>query len=289
MLLKKILQVSLLFILVLIFCCAESEGQDRRQDQPLSEELYKVLDEKEELLSQDLSASKDKEWVGVYYQGDHHPTRFKVTPNAGFLVTSSNHTFSPSWINYGKVEFKNNHLKIFPELEKGNQYAHLMPMEFAYIRWDETHFLIPPDSLIDFAYAVHSESDHEIMRFFARGIYSDASRKGLPNLPEKYKKILTMKSIKPKIIAIDDKNKKFYENTFTLNAGRKQDVIEGMVFYYAKSKHFFALRVFELNEQTSKAYISTRGGSGEEDFSPKIGMKLTSKVTETSSPNDFFP
>lgn len=287
--LRRISQVSLLFILVLIFCRAESDAQDRRHDQPLSEELYKVLDEKEEFLSQDLSASKDKEWVGVYYQGDHHPTRFVVTPNAGFLVTSSHHTFSPSWINYGKVEFKDNHLKIFPELEKDNQYAHLMPTEFAYIRWDETHFLIPPDRLINFAYAVHSESEREIMQYFARGIYSDASRKGLPNLPEKYKKILTMKSIKPKIIAIDDKNKKFYENTFTLNAGRKQGVIEGMIFYYAKSKHFFALRVFEVNEQTSKAYISTIGGSGEEDFSPKIGMKLTSKVTETSSPYDFLP
>ena len=98
-----------------------------------------------------------------------------------------------------------------------------------------------------------------------------------------------MKSIKPKIVAIDDKNKKFYENTFTLNAGRKQGIIEGMIFYYAKSKHFFALRVFEVNEQTSKAYVSTIGGSGEEDFSPKIGMKLTSKVTETSSPYDFLP
>ena len=178
MLLKRISQVSPLLIIVLIFCYAESDAQNRRQDQPLSEELYKVLDEKEELLSQDLSASKDKEWVGVYYQGDHHPTRFVVTPSAGFLVASSNHTFSPSWINYGKVEFKDNQLKIFPELERDNQYAHLMPTEFAYIRWDETHFLIPPDRLINFAYAVHSESESEIMQYFARGIYSDASRKG---------------------------------------------------------------------------------------------------------------
>jgi hypothetical protein len=287
--LKIFSQVSLLFILILMFCCAESDAQDRRRDQPLSEELYKVLDEKAELLNQDLSVSKDKEWVGVYYQGDHHPTRFVVTPNAGFLVTSSNHTFSPSWINYGKVEFTDNNLKIFAELEQGSQYAHLMPTEFAYIKWDETHFLIPPDRLINFAYAVHSESVHEIMQYFARGIYSDASRKGLPDLPEKYQKILIMKSVKPKIIAIDDKKEKFYEGKFTLNAGRKQNVIEGMIFYYTESKHFFALRVSEVNEKTSKASITTIGGSGEEDFSPKIGMKLTSKVTETSSPDNFLP
>ncbi|CAN5714842.1 hypothetical protein BH20ACI4_BH20ACI4_14990 [soil metagenome] len=289
MLLKVISQVSILFILVLIFCCAESDAQNRRDDQPLSEELYKVLDERAELLSLDLSASKDKEWVGVYYQGDHHPTRFVVTPNAGFLVTSSNHTFSPSWINYGKVEFKNNRLKIYPELEKENQYAHLMPTEFDYIRWDETHFLIPPDQLINFAYAVHSESDQEIMQFFARGMYSDVSRKGLPDLPEKYKKILTMKSVKPKIIAIDDKTEKYFDSRFTLNIGRKQNVIEGMIFYYTESKNFFALRVSEVNENTSEASVTTIGGSGEEDFSPKIGMKLTSKVTETSSPQDFQP
>ena len=287
--LKIISQISFLFILVLIFFCAESDAQDRRHDQPLSDELYKVLDEKEKLLREDLSASKDKEWTGIYYQGDHHPTQFIVTSNAGFLVTSSNHTFSPSWINYGKVEFKDNHLKIFPELEKGNQYAHLTPTEFVYIRWDETHFLIPPDRLVNFAYAVHSESEHEIMQYFARGMYSDASRKGLPDLPEKYKKILTMKSVKPKIIAIDDKKEHFFDDRFTLNAGRKQGVIEGMVFYYTKSENFFALRVSEVNENTSKASITTIGGSGEEDFSPKIGMKLTSKVTETSSPDGFLP
>lgn len=289
MLLKRILQLSLLFFLTLIFFCAELNAQSRRDDQPLSEELYKILDEREELLSQDLSASKDKKWVGIYYQGDHHPTRFVVTPNAGFLVTSSNHTFEPSWINYGKVEFKDNRLIIYPELEKGNQYAHLMETEFDYISWDETHFLIPPDQLINFAYAVHSESDREIMQFFARGMYSNASRKGLPDLPEKYKKILTMKSVKPRIIAIDDKNERFYDDRFTLNVGRKQNVIEGMIFYYTKSKHFFALRVSEVNEKTSKASITTIGGSGEKDFSPKIGMKLTSKVTETSSPDVFLP
>jgi hypothetical protein len=292
MLLKSIFQVSLLFILFLIFCCAESAAQNRRHDQPLSEELYKLLDEREELLSQDLSASsasKDKEWIGVYYQGDHHPTQFVVTPNAGFLVTSSHHTFSPSWINYGKAEFKDNNLKIYPELEKGNQYAHLMPTEFVYIRWDETHFLIPPNRLINFAYAVHSESEREIMQYFARGMYSDASRKSLPDLPENYKKILTMKSVKPKIIAIDDKKELFFDDRFTLNAGSEQSVIEGMVFYYSKSKNFFALRVSEVNEKTSKASITTIGGSGDENFSPKIGMKLTSKVTETSSPYDFQP
>jgi len=289
MFLKRLSQLSLLFILVLITGYVELEAQDRTRDQPLSEELYKVLDQRQELLSQDLSAFKDQEWVGVYYQGDHHPTRFVVTPNAGFLVTSSNHTFSPSWINYGKIDFKDNRLKIYPELEKGNQYAHLMPAEFVYIRWDEAHFLIPPDSLIDFAYAVHSQSEREIMRFFARGMYSDASRKGLPNLPEQYKKILTMKSIKPKIIAVDDKKKDFFDDGFTLNAGRRQSVVEGMIFYYSKSGNFFALRVSEVNEKTSKARVTTLGGGGDGDFSPKIGMKLTSKVTETSSPLDFLP
>ncbi len=266
----------------MIFCCAETDAQNRRDDQLLSEELYKLLDEKDKLLSQDLSAFKDNEWVGVYYQGDQHPTQFVVTPNAGFLVTSSNHTFSPSWINYGKVEFKDNLLKIYPELEEGNQYAHLMPTEFVYVKWDETHFSIPPDKLINFAYAVHSESKREIMQYFARGMYSDASRKGLPNLPEKYKNILTMKPIKTKIISVDNQ-KEFYSDRFTLNVGRRQNVIEGMTFYYAKSENFFALRVSVVNEKTSKATITTIGGSGDDDFSPKVGMKLISKATK-----DYF-
>lgn len=276
MLLKRISQLSLLFILVLIFCCAESDAQDRRYDQPLSEELYKVVDEKEELLSQYLSATKDKEWVGVYYQGDHHPTRFIVTPNEGFLVTSSHHTFSPSWINYGKVEFKDNHLKIFPELEKGNQYAHLMPTEFAYIKWDETHFLIPPDRLINFAYAVHSKSDNEIMQYFARGMYSDASRKGLPNLPEKYQKILTMKTIKPKIIAIKNgKDDSLWNTEITLNHGRADKLIEGMIFYYVNPSGSIRIRITDLQEKTSKARIVGIGG---DENDPKIGLKFTSKI-----------
>lgn len=287
--LERIFQFSLITILVLTYFCVDFMAQDRRKDQPLSEELYKILDEKGELLRLDLSTSEDNKWVGVYYQGDHHPTQFVVTPNAGFLVTSSNHTFSPSWINYGKLEFKDNYIKIYPELEKGNAYAHLMPTEFVYIRWDETHFLIPPDRLLNFAYAVHSESEGEIMQYFARGIYSNASRKGIPELPAKYKNILKMKSVKPKITAIDDKKERFYEDKFTLNVGRKQNVIEGMVFFYSDSKTFFALIVSEVNEKTSKARTIISGGSGGEDFSPKIGMKLTSKVTETSSPDYFLP
>lgn len=289
MLLKRISKLNVLFIFVLIFGFTGSYAQNEKQDQPLTEELSKLLDEKEELLNQDLSVSKDKEWSGTYYQGDHHPTRFIVTPNQGFLVTSSRHTFSPSWLNYGKIEFKDNRLKIFPELEKENQYAHWMPTEFVYIRWDETHFLIPPDRLINFAYAVHSESDNEIMQYFAKGIYSNAPRKGLPDLPEEFRKILTMKSLKPKIIAVDNSKKEFYDDRFTLNFGSKQGVVKGMIFYYADSKNFFALHVSEVSAATSKAKIYIISNQSNRRFSPKVGMKLTSKVTETSSPDGFLP
>lgn len=277
---KRFFQISLLFIFVWTFCFAESNAQNRREDQPLSDELYKVLEEKDELVKQDLSASKDKAWVGVYYQGTHHPTEFAVTPNAGFLVTSSHHTFSPSWLNYGKVEFADNRLRIYPELEKENQYAHLMPTEFVYIRWDETHFMIPPDKLIDFAYAVHSDSEHQIMQFFARGMYSNASRKGLPDLPQEYRRILTMKAIKPIITAIKKSKKDYiWKDEITLNLGSADNVIKGMVFYNSSSNGEIKLLIIDLQKHTAKARII--GISNEAE--PKVGMKFISK-----KPEDIF-
>lgn len=246
-------------------------------DEPISEQLYKILENKKNLIEQEYPADKN-EWTGQYLQGDHHPTVFMWSENQGFLAWGSHHTFYPSRINFGKAEFSNGRLTIKPEINKDNLHFQYIPNELVPIKWDETRFLVPPDELINFAYAAHSGAESQIIQYLSRGIYSGKSRKGIPNMPKEYEKILKMKSIKPKIIAIDEGEKDVFNDlVVTLNVGSEQNVIEGMIFYHADSENQLEIRVIEVEHNKSKAMVGSISGGSK----PKIGMKFTSKVQET--------
>src|SRR5688572_19198461 len=166
-LLKLSKKIATLLVVFLFLCSLELFAQrNNPHDEPISEEHYGILKQKKELIEQEISSDKN-EWSGTYTAGDHHPTVFMWSPNQGFLAWGSNHTFFPSRINFGKAEYSNYRLIIKPEIPKEHLNFQYIPTELVPIKWGEQHFFIPSDGLTDFAYAVHSGSESQIVEHFA--------------------------------------------------------------------------------------------------------------------------
>lgn len=271
--LSKKLAASL--IAFLFFCVLQIIAQNNKYDEPISEEHYEILEKRKQLIEQENSSSKN-EWSGVYSLGDHHPTIFMWSENQGFLTWGSHHTFSPSRINFGKAEFSNNRLTIKPEVSEKHLNFQFIPSELIAVKWDKQHFLISADKLMNFAYAVHSGAESQIVSFFAKSKDYQESRKGLPNLPKEYEPILTMKAIRPKIVAVERKGD-FYERKITLNLGRASKLVEGMIFYYGSSSGSMQIMITDLQENTSKAKLVGIAGTGK-NLTPRVGLKFTSKI-----------
>jgi len=269
---------SKIFVSSIISLCLFSSqffAQNNKYDEPISEEHYKILEKRKELIQQEVSSDKN-EWIGTYTQGDHHPTVFMWSANQGFLTWGSHHTFFPSRINFGKTEFLNNRLTTKPEIKKEHLNFQYIPTELTAIKWDEQHFLIPSDELINFAYAVHSGADSQIVEYLAKSEDYQKSRKGLPNLPKEYEPILTMKAIRPKVIAVEKKGD-FYERKITFNLGHASKLIEGMIFYYGNSSGSMKIMIADLQENSSKAKLIGIAGTGK-NLTPRVGLRFTSKI-----------
>jgi hypothetical protein len=266
------------FILIGALCL--TANAQRRQDQEIPEELYKIAQQQAQKIR---AATSDKdqenEWFGTYYDGEHHPTMFMWSPNDGFLVTSSLHTFSPSWLNYGKVSFEKGLLTIFPELPKGHTFAHIMPTEFRAIHWDKQHFLIPPSELMGFAYAVHSRSEFQVGQYFLKASDRDLSRNGMPELPAEYTKYLHMKPIRGRLVSVRNVEER-WSPVFTLNAGRRQGIVEGMLLYHvSKSGVHYSIRIDRVSDTTATADVSSSASSNDSnDEGPKVGWVFSSRM-----------
>lgn len=270
------------YIFTLLFLVPQTFTQERRVDEPISDELYEAVAKRAEAIEREVSSTTTNKWFGTYMDGDHHPTVFRWSANSGYVVTSSRHTFSPSWVNFGKVNLDNNLLTIFPELSKGHMSAHIMPVEYRLVGWDTWRILVPTDQLLEFAYAVHSRSESQIWRYFIKSGSSEGSRKGLPDLPAKYFKYMKMSAIKTRIIGIEGRDEEVWESKITIDAGSRRNVISGMEFYYSnKSGIMIRIRVDKVNDNSSTAYLSMLGSGGEtanENIGPKVGMTFTSRV-----------
>lgn len=254
-------------------------GQERRRDEPISDDLYETVVKRSDSIRTEIVGLEDNEWAGVYTDGDHHPTVFMWAPKNGFVVTSSLHTFWPSWVNFGKVNFKDNSLTIFPELQAGNKSAHIMPTEFIPVLWDKWHFLVPSDSLLEFAYAVHSKSESQIWNFFIKSSDTEKSRKGLPKLPAEYKKIITMPAIVARIIKVEKVDDSPWSEKITLNVGSNKGIIKGMQFYRQQRGSYISVSIVDVANTTSIANVSMIGSSGsDKEIQIKKGWMLSSKM-----------
>lgn len=276
---------TMFFLLISIALAGSLEidaQRNNRSDIPISDVQYELLLKRKNLIESD-SASDENEWSGQYLRGSHHPTVFMWSEKNGFLTWGSHHTFYPSRINYGKAEFSNGRLNIKPTIGKDNLHFQYIPNELVPIQWDETRFLIPPDKLKDFAYAAHTEAESQLNGYIARGLYSGTARKGIPQMPQEFEKILKMKALKPKIIAVrKGKSELNHDWIITLNRGKKHNLIEGMVLFYSSSKktyegNYLTITITEVSEKTSKAVID-QISLNDENFEPRIGLKFSSKA-----------
>ena len=268
----KLLLPLILLALVLVI------PAQRKVDEPISDELYEIVKAKSDTIRAELSGLNNHDWAGDYVQGDHHPTVFTITPKNGFLVTSSLHTFSPSWVNYGKVEFANGRLKIFPELADDAKSAHVMPKEFVLVRWGGYRYLIPPDELRNFAYDVHSRSGNALTWYFTRN--SETEPKGLPELPPEYSRILWMPPILATALSVRAESE--YDDVVTINAGSRKGVIEGMSFFLMGHRSLWIrLQVTKVTDQTSECRISERGSSGSGVIRVKKGHRFSSRAPKS--------
>lgn len=274
--------IRLLAFLLMSLCAFVATAQERRHDQPITDELYAIIQQRSALIEKDISESKHNDWNGVYLAGDHshHPDVFMWSLKNGFVVTSSIHTFSPSWVNFGKVSFENNRLKIFPELTKDDKSSHIMANEFVPVLWGEQHFLIEPERLINFAYVVHSGSGSEIEQFFSKAGEPNEWRKGLPSLPSEYQKYMKMKAIQTRVLKVGA-GENIWSQLITIDAGSKSGVIEGMIFYsFRKPGNHFRIRIVEVANDTSIARLSgissSVDGDGDSTIQPR--WSFTSKM-----------
>lgn len=277
---KADIRVSIVLMIAAIALVAVA--QKRREDQPLPDDLYELYLIKREVIGHAIKKSKN-EWAGTYLAGDHHPTVFALEPEAGFIVSSSHHTFAPSWINYGRIGINGSSLRIYPELEKENSSAHTMPSEFRLVRWGRQHFLLSTEEFRPFAYAVHARDESWIVQYFAKAEDREKPRSGLPNLPAEFLTIMRMAPISARIIAVGPA--KGLEQTVTLGAGSDQNVGTGMLLYYSsKAGYQYSIRITDVSARSSKGEVWSRATTGEEtvDDEITIGQKLSSRM-----PKDF--
>jgi hypothetical protein len=264
--------------LICLLLIAHSIGQERRRDEPISDELYEIVSKRSDSIRTEIVWLDDNEWAGVYADGDHHPTVFMWAPKNGYLVTSSLHTFSPSWVNFGKVKFENNLLTIFPELQADNKSAHKMSTEFVPVVWDQWHFLVPSDRLLEFAYAVHSKSESRIWDFFIKRVDVEKPRRGLPTLPAKYRKIMTMPAIVARIIKVEKVDDSPWSEKMTLDVGSKKGIVKGMQFYRQQKGSYVSISIVEVAKTTSVASISMVGSNSNKEIQIKKGWIFSSKM-----------
>lgn len=272
---KNIVAVLVIFLFSLQLF-AQSNNRD---DIPISEEFYEILKKRKELIEQEVASGKN-EWSGTYSLGDHHPTIFMWSAGQGFLTWGSHHTFFPSRINFGKTELLNNRLFIKPEINKEHLNFQQVPTELVLVRWGEQHFLIGADELTDFAYAVHSGAETQIVDYFAKSEDYEKPRKGLPDLPLEYRKIMIMRAIKPVVTAFKvGGGDTIYDDEITLSRGSADKVVKGMVFYHVNSTGSLTIMVTDLQEKSSKAKIIGVSSSSDKGApEPKVGLKFTSRA-----------
>lgn len=247
-----------------------------RTDEPISDELYSTVETRAALIRNELATTKDIDWAGTYFQGDHHPTILTLSPENGFLVTASLHTFSPSWVNFGKVVFEEDRVRLFPDLGEKEKSSHVLPSEFILIRWGDVRFLVPEPELKLFAYDVNSRSPHLFSDYFAKRF--DEEPKGLPVLPPPYARFLSMKTLA--VTAISQER----DDVVVVNAGSNKGVIEGMSFYLVGRRSvWMMIRVKKVLGDRAECQIYSRGTSLADQnlLNVKKGWKFVSRAPKS--------
>ncbi|HEX8566691.1 MAG TPA: hypothetical protein VF648_13685 [Pyrinomonadaceae bacterium] len=282
-------QLILLLIFLTLFSSMRQEGQAQRTyfKQEMSEELINLRQTKWQEIGAEVGKFSDNEWVGLYVaqNGTTVSTQLVWTPNLGFMIWLENCSRPfHGLINYGDASLTDGSLKLTPRLPEGSPNSYTIKFKYIPVKWGEQHFLIPSHEMIKFVYVVNSKSDAEINSFLIKGDDYEKKRRGMPGVPEEYKKYLGMKPITATISKLEEQKDWYPKITF--NAGRAEGVIEGMSFYLSRPRNMYALvYVADVQEHTSEGYISIASytDNREGEIKPAIGWKFSSRAPEDNS------
>jgi len=280
--------VVLFLILTLLTTGLDVGAQNPPKREEISEELATLVRAKWEAIKLEASNLPNDEWVGSYrsFDGPTISTHLAWSPTSGFMVWWEN--CSRPWtarVNYGNAEFTNGSLKLTPELSENSPSSYLIASEFIPVKWGEQHFLIPSDKMISFAYAVNSTSIQEVESFLMKIEDYEKDRKGLPDIPQAYRKYLNMKPITATISGFGPKVERWYPKVI-LSVGRVEGVVQEMKFYLSRPGNIYMqLEVTDVQEHRSEAFImmATFMDNREEDVKPKVGWKFTSRAPKDNS------
>lgn len=287
---------SKLEIFIIILICgivlsipAKSFSQNRFNE-TISDELSTLVETKKKDIISKISVAPDNKWSGVYSSTLHTTISLTLflSPENEFVISYFN--CSKPWterVNFGKVINENNVLRLVPELESEKQNAYKFRSEeliLVPVKWDKENFLIPQNELVKFAYAANFDSAVEL--FLEKTGNFNKSRRGLPDLPAEYRKFLTKKPIKAKIID-SVISEEIFSSEITLNVGKKDGVIPGMFFYsvFSKNTHI-RISIDSVEDATSRGSIAHIEGVDLEDFNLKKGWSFTSKRPQSGS---YYP
>lgn len=261
-----------------------------RFNEPISNELSSLFETKKKNISSLISASQNDKWSGVYSSLLFTTVSLTLylSPDNEFAISYFN--CSKPWterVNFGKVIFENDVLKLIPELQADTQNAYKFRDEeltLVPVKWGEQSFLIPQNKLENFAYAANFDSALEL--FLEKTGNYNKSRKGLPDLPIEYRKFLTKKPIRARIID-SVRNEEIYLSEIILNVGKKDGVIPGMFFYsvFSKNTHI-RISIDSVGEITSRASIAHVESEDSNNLKIKKGWSFTSKHPQSGN---YFP
>ena len=282
-------KIAVLFlILTLLTAGLDAGAQNAPKREEISEELASLVREKWETIKLEASNMPHDEWVGSYrsFDGPTITTHLAWSPASGFIVWWEN--CSRPWtahVNYGNAVFANGSLKLTPELSEDSPSSYPIESEFIPVKWGEQHFLIPPDRMINFVYAVNSTSIEQVESFLMKIEDYEKGRKGLPDVPQAFRKYLTMKPITATVSGFGPKVERWYPKII-LSAGHAEGVVREMKFYLSRPRNIhMLLEVTDVQEHTSEAHVimATFTDNREEEVKPKVGWKFTSRAPEDNS------
>lgn len=230
-----------------------------------------------------LKANELVDWAGGYsiYAGETWSEGFWWAPEIGFATYRDTCSNGPrAWINHGEVTFDDHKLYLSPERNDREEFLLMLPNnEFNFIRWGEQRWLVPTNNLALFAYAVNSRSGIEAEIGYLKGSDIEKKRKGLPDLPQEYKRLLSIPPITAKVIAIDPNEHEWYP-AMTIDAGSDKRVIEGMSLWLTGQKNIqVRVVVSEVTGRTAKVEprMVSKTGDFEKDVIPKITWRFSSR------------
>lgn len=279
---------ALAVLLALLAAGSGAGAQNPPGREAISEELAALVRNRWEAIRLEVSDLPDDEWAGEYraFGGPTVSTHLAWSPASGFMVWWENCSRPHlARVNYGGAVFTNGSLELKPELPGGGPSSYPVGPKFIPVRWGEQHFLIPPDRMVNFAYAVNSGSAEQVESFLSKVGDYEKSRKGLPDVPRAYRKHIGMKPIRAAISGFGPREGGWHPNVI-LNAGRAEGVVPEMTFYLSRPGNIYMkVVVTDVGERRSEAHVvmATFTDGREGAVNPKVGWRFTSRAPEDDS------